>query len=88
MGYYFSVEEDEAHRQGHNDYGYRTDYERDKYAYEGVDKAYWDGYKDEQRAEQLRDEERQREDEERRQEQRRENEREIRRQQEEEYYFD
>ena len=52
MRHYFSYEEDEANKQGHNDErNHRNDYEHDKYAYDGEDRAYWDGRKDEQEAE-------------------------------------
>jgi hypothetical protein len=61
---YYSWEEDEANKQGHDDERrHRSDYEHDKYAYDGIDRAYWDGRDDEARAERQREEERMREEE-------------------------
>ena len=58
MGYYFSWEEDEANKQGRQDErNGRHDYEHSKYAYDGVDRAYWDGREEEQREEERREEE-------------------------------
>ena len=69
MRSYFSWEEQEANKQGHQDESrHRSDYEHDRYAYDGVDRAYWDGRKDEQEAERQREYERQEEQERERQE--------------------
>jgi hypothetical protein len=64
MGHYFSWEEDEANKLGHQDErNHRTDFTHSKYAYDGEDRAYWDGREEEAKAEKRREEER--EDEER-----------------------
>jgi hypothetical protein len=64
MGHYFSWEEDEANKLGHDDEKHhRSDYTHSKYAYDGEDRAYWDGREEEAREERRREEER--EDEER-----------------------
>jgi hypothetical protein len=66
---YFSWEEQEANKQGHEDERRnRSDFEHNRYAYDGVDRAYWDGRKDEQEAERQREEERMREEEQQREE--------------------
>ena len=45
---YFSCEEEEAHKQGHENQRYhRTDYEHDKYSDNPEDLAYFDGIKEE-----------------------------------------
>jgi hypothetical protein len=72
MGHYFSYEEDEANKQGHNDErNHRSDYTHSKYAYDGEDRAYWDGRKDEQENERRREEEREEEERQEREEQER-----------------
>jgi hypothetical protein len=64
MGYYFSWEEDEANKCGRQDErNGRSDYTHSKYAYDGVDRAYWDGREEEQREEKRREEERREEEE-------------------------
>jgi hypothetical protein len=56
---YFSYEEEEANKQGHIDeQRHRTDYDHDKYSDNPVDIAYWEGRKDEERQERIREEER------------------------------
>lgn len=60
---YFSWEEDEAYKQGKQDESrHRSDFEHDKYAYDGKDRAYWDGREDEKKVERQREEERQEEE--------------------------
>ena len=57
---YFTWEEQEADKQGHEDERrHRSDYEHDKNALDGVDRAYWDGRKDEARNQRIEEEERQ-----------------------------
>ena len=90
MNRYYTTEEDEANKQGHNDErNHRTDYEHDKYAYDGEDKAYWDGRKEEQEAERRHEEEHEEEERQEREEERRNHERRERaereQEQEEEY---
>ena len=90
MGHYFSYEEDEANKQGHNDErNHRSDYTHSKYAYDGEDKAYWDGREEEAREEKRREEEREDEERQEREEERRNHERRERaereREQEEDY---
>ena len=92
MRHYFSWEEDEANKQGHNDErNHHSDYEHDRYAYNGEDRAYWDGRDDEakemrrQRDEREEEERQEREDQER-YERRRHEQAEFERQQEEEEY--
>ena len=90
MGHYFSYEEDEANKQGHNDErNHRSDYTHSKYAYDGEDKAYWDGREEEAREEKRREEEREDEERQEREEERRNHERRERaereQEQEEEY---
>ena len=90
MGHYFSWEEDEANKQGHQDErNHRSDYEHDKYAYDGEDRAYWDGREEEAREEKRREEEREDEERQEREEERRNHERRERaereQEQEEEY---
>ena len=76
MRHYFSYEEDEAYKEGKRDEERnRTDYYHDKYAYDGEDRAYWDGRKDEQEAERRREEEREDEERREREEERRNHER-------------
>lgn len=62
MGYW-SYEENEAYRQGKRDAGrgYRNSFEYDKHAWDGPDKAYWDGFKEQEREEQRREERKQEE---------------------------
>ena len=70
---YFSWEEEQANKQGHEDERRcRSDYEHNRYAYDGVDRAYWDGRKDEQEQEREREEERMRQEEQEREDERRE----------------
>lgn len=81
---YFSWEEEEAYKQGKRDEEYRhTDFDHDRFAYDGVDRAYYDGRKDE------KDEEDRQESQRREEEQQREAEEELRlerdRQEEQEY---
>ena len=92
MRHYFSWEEDEANKQGHDDEKHhRSDYTHSKYAYDGEDRAYWDGRDDEakemrrQREEREEEERQEREDQERHM-RRMEAQREEERQQEEEEY--
>ena len=90
MRHYFSYEEDEANKQGHQDEkNHRNDYEHDKYAYDGEDRAYWDGREEEAREERRREEEREDEERQEREEERRNHERRERaereREQEEDY---
>jgi hypothetical protein len=81
---YFSWEEDEAYKQGKKDESnHRGDYVHDKFAYDGEDRAYWDGREDEKRAERIREEERQMEEEQLRQEEERQQRQERLRQEEE-----
>lgn len=73
---YYSWEEQEANKQGHQDESkHCLDYEHDKYAYDGVDRTYWDGREDEKKAERQREEQRQEEEEQERQERDREEQR-------------
>ena len=87
MSHYWSHEEDEAYRKGKRDAEYgRKDHFRDKYAWDGPDRAYFDGQKEYERQEENRREEREQDErEERRQQERREYDRQMR-QQEEDYY--
>ena len=90
MGHYFSWEEDEANKLGHDDEKHhRSDYTHSKYAYDGEDRAYWDGREEEaremkRRKEEREDEERQEREEQERHQRRIEAQREAERQQEEE----
>jgi hypothetical protein len=89
--HYFSWEEDEANKLGHQDErNHRSDYTHSKYAYDGEDRAYWDGREDEAKEEKRREEEREEEERQEREEQERhqrriEAQREQERQQEEDY---
>lgn len=76
--HYFSWEEEEANKLGHIDErSYRSDFTHDRYAYDGEDRAYWDGREDEAKERKRREEEqeeeeaREREEDERRERQRR-----------------
>ena len=92
MGHYFSWEEDEANKLGHQDEkNHRSDYTHSKYAYDGEDRAYWDGREEEareakRREEEREDEERQEREDQERYERRRHEEAEAEREQEEEEY--
>jgi hypothetical protein len=54
MGY-FTYREDEAYREGRRDaeYGW-SGYDHDRHAWDGPDKAYWDGRKEYEREEECR----------------------------------
>lgn len=59
---YRSFEENEARKEGYRDSEQnRRDYYHDRYATEGVDRAYWDGRKEQERDERRREEEREEE---------------------------
>jgi hypothetical protein len=64
MSYYFSHEEDEAHRKGERDasYGRHRDYEYDCHFGGDVDKAYCEGYSEEERRQERMREEREEEE--------------------------
>lgn len=62
--HYYDWDESQAYKDGRSDVERgRRDYGHDRYAYDGVDRAYWDGRKDEEREVHEREE---REEEERR----------------------
>jgi uncharacterized protein with WD repeat len=72
MGYYFSWEEDEANKLGHDDEKHhRSDYTHSKFAFDGEDRAYWEGREEEAKAEKRREEEREEEERQEREEQER-----------------
>jgi len=57
---YFTWEEEDANKQGHQDeQRHRTNYDHDKYSDKPEDIAYFEGRKDEERQERIREEERQ-----------------------------
>jgi hypothetical protein len=57
---YFSYEEEEADKQGHNDVQHhRKDFDHDKYSDNLEDIAYWQGRQDEERKMRIEEEERQ-----------------------------
>ena len=59
---YRSYEENEARKEGYRDSEQgRRDYYHDKHAIEGVDHAYWEGRKEQERDERRREEEREQE---------------------------
>ena len=59
---YFTWEEQEAYKQGKQDESHhRTDFDHDRFAYDGEDRAYWDGRKDEQDEEERQERQRQEE---------------------------
>jgi hypothetical protein len=81
--HYFSWEEDQAYKEGYRDSERnRRDYYHDKYSMDGVDRAYFDGRKDQEREEERREEEHQEEE---RMERRAQEHREEQRRREEEY---
>jgi len=81
--HYFSYEEEQAYKEGrHDEERHRRDYSHDRYAFDGEDRAYWDGRKDEEHDEH---EHREREEQERMEEERMERQREERRREDEEY---
>ena len=52
--HYFSWEEEEAYKEGKDDVKRnKRDYDHDKYATEGVDCAYWNGRKEQERQEEF-----------------------------------
>lgn len=88
--HYFSYEEDEAYREGKRDESHRSsDFGHNSFAFDGADRAYFDGREDqkreEQRAEERREEERMEERHEELRQERREYERQQELQREEEY---
>lgn len=59
---YRSYEENEARKQGYRDSEQgRRDYYHSQHAFDGVDRAYWDGRKEQERDENRREEEREQE---------------------------
>ena len=66
--HYWSYEEQEAYKDGKRDEErHNSDYQHDKFAYDGPDRAYWDGRKDQEaETRQREEEERERQEEEER----------------------
>jgi len=87
--HYISYEEDEAYREGKRDESHRrSDFTHNSFAFDGADRAYFDGREDqrhEEREEERRREEREEERQEEARQERREYERMQERQREEEY---
>jgi hypothetical protein len=87
--HYFSYDEDEAYKEGKRDESHRrSDFTHNSFAFDGADRAYFDGREDqkrEEREEERREEERQEERREEERQERRAYEREQERQREEEH---